>query len=176
MKNSKITLILFIVISITSFIKCSKANENNLPEASFIPFEKQEVVGYHDWSLVGPSGDQKNLIADQGNVMLIHLWEANGSNLEELEIFQKVYDEYKTKMQFYFVTEDSQLIVRKFYEEHNFNFPIFYSMSPIPVPMKSDQKPFTYLINKKGRIIVAQSKKANWNSNLFKETLDKILK
>ena len=47
MKNSKITLILFIVISITSFIKCSKANENNLPEASFIPFEKQEVVGYH---------------------------------------------------------------------------------------------------------------------------------
>ena len=79
-------------------------------------------------------------------------------------------------MQFYFVTEDSQLIVRKFYEEHNFSFPIFYSMSPIPVPMKSDQKPFTYLINKKGRIIVAQSQKANWNSTLFKETLDKILK
>lgn len=176
MKNNKIISILIVIVAWTSFVKCSNNNDHNLPEASFIPFEKQQVVGYHDWSLVGPLGDQKNLIADQGNVMLIHLWEANESNLEELEVFQELYNQYKTKMQFYFVIEDSQLIVRKFYEEHNFSFPVFYSMSPIPVPMQSDQKPFTYLINKKGRIIVAQSQKANWNSKLFKETLDKILK
>ncbi len=176
MKKIIVGIVMIALLSVVFVYFINNTSESNLPEPSYVAFEKQAVVGFYDWSLIGPSGDMKNLIADQGNVILIHLWHANDSSLEELEAFQKLFDDYKTKIQFYFVTEDSQIEVRKFLEEHSFTFPVYFSLSPIPDPMQSAHKPFTYLLNKKGRIIIAQHDKANWNSSLFRETIQKLTK
>jgi hypothetical protein len=176
MKKIIVSIALIALVSSVFVYFNTTTSDSNLPEPSYVPFEKQAVVGFYDWSLIGPSGDIKNLIADQGNVILIHLWQANDSSVEELETFQKLFDDYKTKIQFYFVTEDSQIEVRKFLEQHSFTFPVYFSMSPIPAPMQSASKPFTYLLNKKGRIIIAQHDQANWNSSLFRETIQKITK
>ena len=102
---------------------------SNLPEPTYIAFEQQQVVPFFDWSLIGPTGKTKNLYIDQGNVMIIHFWDANNpKSVEELEIFQKLYDDYKTKEQFYFVTSNSQVEVRSFIEKNEFSFHVWFKM------------------------------------------------
>jgi len=175
----KVLILLFLVlVSVAVFIflkSCSKSN--NLVEPNYIAFEKQQVVNFFEWSLIGPTGKTKNIYIDQGNTMIIHFWDAKDyKSVEELETFQKLYDDYKTKAQFYFVTNNSQPEVRAFIERNQYSFPVFFSLSPLPKPLENKIIPSTYVLNKKGRIIVDSKVSANWNSDNFRKVLDELVK
>lgn len=177
MKKVKI-IIFLIAIGVATFIFFKDYSKvSNLPEPTYIAFEQQQVVPFFDWSLIGPTGKTKNLYIDQGNVMIIHFWDANNpKSVEELEIFQKLYDDYKTKAQFYFVTSNTQVEVRSFIEKNKFSFPVFFSLSPAPKPIENKVIPSTYVLNKKGRIVIDTKFSANWNSENFRKVLDELVK
>ena len=167
---------LFIGISALVFY-FANSKKSDLPAPKFIPLEKQGVVGFYDWELIGPSGVQKNMIVDQNNVIFIHMWDINEVKvLEELESLQVIYDEYKTKAQFYFVTKNSQVEVRNFIKQHKFNFPVYFSLSRIPKPMVFTASPTTYLLNKKGRIVVESKVATNWDDDALREIMDNLTK
>lgn len=171
-------LLLLVSIGVTSYVIFKNdSNSSNLPEPDYIAFEKQQVVSFFEWSLIGPTGKTKNIYIDQGNVMIIHFWDAkNPKSVEELETFQKLYDDYKTKAQFYFVTSNSQPEVRTFIEKNEYSFPVFFSLSPLPKPLENKIIPSTYVLNRKGRIIVDSKVSANWNSDGFRKVLDELVK
>lgn len=177
MKKTLILLLLVVVVVATFVLFKGYSNSSNLPEPNYIEFEKQQVVSFFEWSLIGPTGKTKNIYIDQGNVMIIHFWDAkNSKSVEELETFQKLYDDYKTKAQFYFVTSNSQPEVRAFIEKNKYSFPVFFSLSPLPKPLENKIIPSTYVLNKKGRIIVDSKVSANWNSDGFRKVLDELVK
>lgn len=175
----KIRIILFVLaVGIASYVFFNDySSVSKFPEPSYTPFQDQQIVGFFDWSLIGPSGKDKNMLADQGNVMVLHFWDLTHPNaIEELTTFQKLYDDYKAKAQFYFVTKNSQRDVRQFIEQHQFSFPVFFSLSALPKPLDNDVIPSTYVLNKKGRIIVDSKISANWNSDGFRKVLDELVK
>ena len=164
MKKTLILLFLVVVVVATFVLFKGYSNSSNLPEPNYIEFEKQQVVSFFEWSLIGPTGKTKNIYIDQGNVMIIHFWDAkNSKSVEELETFQKLYDDYKTK-------------VRAFIEKNKYSFPVFFSLSPLPKPLENKIIPSTYVLNKKGRIIVDSKVSANWNSDGFRKVLDELVK
>lgn len=170
-------LVFFIGVSGLVFYFANAKNTSSLPSPKFIPLEEQKVVGFYDWVLIGPSAVEKSMYADQNNVILIHMWDLNNSNtLEELESLQTIYDEYKTKAQFYFVTKNSQLEVRNFIEKHQFTFPVYFSLSRIPKPMEFTTFPSTYLLSKKGRIVVESKVATNWDDDAFRIVMDNLVK
>ena len=117
------------------------------------------------------------MFIDKDIVILIHLWDLNDSKVvEELESLQTIYDEYKTKAQFYFVTKNKQVEVRNFIKDNGFTFPVFFSLSPIPKPMSLDSVPATYLLNKKGRIVVDSKVASNWDDDEFRVVMNDLIK
>jgi hypothetical protein len=49
-------------------------------------------------------------------------------------------------------------------------------LSPLPKPLENKIIPSTYVLNKKGRIIVDSKVSANWNSDGFRKVLDELVK
>lgn len=175
-KTIIVLLVLAIGVGAFIFFK-NNSKESSFPEPTYVEFEKQQVVAFFDWSLIGPSGKSKNIISDQDNVMVIHFWDVNNKNAqEELELFQTLYDDYKSKAQFYFVTDNSQVEVMDFIKKNKFTFPVYFSLSPAPKPLENKIIPSTYIINRKGRIIVDTKTAANWNSPSVRKVLDQLVK
>jgi hypothetical protein len=177
MKAKRIFLLLFFIGISGLVYYFANAKKSNLPAPKLIPLEEQKVVGFYDWSLIGPNGVEKNMLVDQNNVMLIHMWDVNSPNVvEELELLQVIYDEYKTKAQFYFVTKNTQVEVRNFIDKHQFKFPIYFSLSGIPKPMEFTTFPSTYLLSKRGRIVVESKVATNWDDDALRVVLDNLEK
>lgn len=177
MNAKKIFLLIFFIGVSGLVFYFANGKKSNLPAPKFIALEEQKVVGFYDWALIGPSGADKNMLVDQNNVILIHMWDVNDANVvEELESLQTIYDEYKTQAQFYFVTKNSQIEVRNFIEKHQFTFPVYFSLSRIPKPMEFSFPSSTYLLNKKGRIIIESKVATNWDDDALRLVLDNLIK
>jgi hypothetical protein len=169
----KKTIFLLALIISFAFLSCEK----ELPEPKLIEFEKQEVVSNYDWNLISHEGNSLNFIIKSGKVVFIYYWSVNDENIEKnFKKLDQFYQAYKTKMEFVFVTSDNQVDVRKFIEKNEVTFPIFYSLSPIPNPMKLDQTKKAYLISKKQRIVVDNKGDANWTSENFYFLVDGLIK
>ncbi len=155
------------------FVSCEK----NSPEPNIIEFEKQQVVSFYDWKIISPNGNSQNFITKTNKVNFVYYWSTSDKeNLDNLDRLEKFYNKYNTKLEFVFITKDNQVDVRNFIKANGYTFPVFFSLSPIPSPMKMDEYSRAYLISKKGRIVVDNLGLANWNSNLFYEIVDGLIK
>lgn len=154
-------------------ISCNK----EFPEPIFVEFEKQEVIPNYDWKIISPNGISQNFIAKRGKVVFLYKWsQHNEGAVEMLDILNVLYDKYKTKIEFVFVTDDSQIEVREFINEHEYIFPVFFSLSPMPNPIRSEDSLVGCLVSKKGRVVVLDKGLVNWNSKQMNELIEGLLK
>jgi hypothetical protein len=150
---------------------------SNLPEPTSIAFEKQLPLYSYDWQLLGIKGRPISFVEYMNRNVIINYWSPNSEeSVAELEVWAKLYEDYKNDIFFIFATDDSQADVNKFIKEKGYVFPIFYSASTPLRTMVLDKAPKTYLITKKGRVVVNHSGAANWNSENFRKVLDGIIK
>lgn len=157
-------------------IFCFTACEKEFPEPNVIEFEKQQVVSNYDWKIISPVGNSQNFITKRNQVIFIYRWSTdNKTDVENLKMLEDFYQKYSTKMEFFFVTNDNQVEVRNFIESNNYTFPVFFSLSPIPIPMNIDKTSKAYLINKKGRIVIENEGEANWNSKKFYSVVEGLI-
>nr|WP_294938020.1 TlpA disulfide reductase family protein [uncultured Flavobacterium sp.] len=176
-----IIVIVIVLIAVLGFLNKEKIQDalfgNDLPEPTTIAFEKQLPLYSYDWRLIGPTGKTLSFIEYGGRNVIVNYWSSKSpASVEELKTWAKLYEDYKNDMFFIFVTTDSQVEVNKFIKDNGYVFPVFLSGS---TPLKSivlDTAPKTYLITKKGRIVVNHSGAANWNSESFRKVLDGIIK
>lgn len=167
----------FLVAVLWTFILTSCDNSTKVPEPKLIPFEDQEVLSSYDFRLIESTGKTINTYANQNKVIFIHYWKPSMENIkEDLDIMQKLYDDYKIKIEFYFITDDTQPKVRSFIEENNLVFPNFYIGGTPPKPLQFENTPRSYLLSKTGRIVIDQQGISNWNSESVRKTIDDLLK
>lgn len=168
-----VSLIAIVIVLVSFFISC----KNDFPEPQLMEFEKQQVISNYDWKIISPNGNSQNFITKKNKVVFIFKWSQHDeSAVKMLDNLNKLYDRYKTKVEFIFVTNDSQLEVREFTSSHNYIFPVFFSLSPMPRPLNLYESQVGCLINKKGRIIVLDKGLVNWNSEKIQLVIDGLLK
>ncbi|UOK42556.1 MULTISPECIES: TlpA family protein disulfide reductase [Flavobacterium] len=177
----KIIVIVVVLVGIVGFLNIDKIQDaffgSDLPEPTSIVFEKQLPLFSYNWNLVGRTGSSISFMEYGGRDVIVNYWSPNvPESVEELKIWAKLYEDYKDKVFFIFVTNDSQQDVNKFLQDTGYLFPVYYSGS---TPLKSivlDKAPKTYLITKKGRVVVDYTGAANWNSDYFRNILDGLIK
>jgi hypothetical protein len=65
--------------------------------------------------------------------------------------------------------------VLNFLKRKNLDLPVYYPASETPKTLKSKLLPTTYIIDREGKIVVAETGAADWNSSETRGLIDDLL-
>lgn len=137
--------------------------------------DQESIVGQH-WFLNDEQGQEVSFDEFKGKVILVNFWATwCPPCIAEKPSFQKLYDDYKDKVVFMFVTSEESDRVKAFKAKHGYTLPVYYPLSKPPASMESRSIPASFVIDKKGNIVVKKFRAANWNSESFRATLDELI-
>ncbi len=112
----------------------------------------------------------------EGKVVFINFWATwCPPCIAEMPSIQELYNDYSDKVVFLFVTSDDFEIVEKFKTKKGFNFEVFKPLNEIPKALETRSIPRTFIINRKGEIVVDESGAVDWNSEDVRSQLDQLL-
>lgn len=147
---------------------------------SFSPSEKaeadRETLQDYNWNLKELNSEEINFLQSKGKVIIVNLWATwCPPCVAEMPSFQKLYDSYGDKVDFYFVTSEEPEKIEKFMKKNEYLLPIFLQKYEAPKQLQSQALPTTYLISKSGEIVMDEEGAADWNSNKMRVLLDNLI-
>lgn len=145
--------------------------------AAIFKTEMQTPLDTYEWRLVDQKGNDFNFERKKGEVIFINFWATwCPPCVAEMPSLQKLYDDYGNRVAFMFVANDDSEKVTKFLIKKGYNIPVYYSKTKNPDVLTSKVLPTTYIINREGRIIVAEIGATDWNSAKIRILLEELLK
>ena len=148
-----------------SFVNPVIANKNNLVK-----------IENYNWELKNINGDVFNFNETKGNVVLINFWATwCPPCIAEMPSMHLLYEDYKDKVEFVFVSNESETVINKFLNKNKYTFEVFNSKSEYPEYFNIKSIPRTFVIDKKGNIVIDKSGAVNWNSDSVRNTIDELL-
>ena len=162
------TEIMVFVNRIKSKVIQPKINKN------FVLLSEQD----YNWELSDTEGNTISLSDFKDKVIFINLWATwCGPCIGEMPEIQKFYDNFKNNedVVFLIVSNEETEIIKNFIEGKEYTFPIFSARSQIPDKLFSRSIPTSFLISKKGEIVLNKKGAANWGGNKMKETVNELL-
>lgn len=137
--------------------------------------ERRQIVDYH-WKLKDANWAFFNFERSKGRVVLVNLWASWKLPSEaELSGIQKLYDRYKDKMDFYIITNETREPVEAFMEEQGFSFPVTYLIIGEETPFPLGEVPSSYLLDKRGNILIDKQGISDWSNPKVHELLDTLI-
>lgn len=137
---------------------------------------KQIGLENYNWNLKDINGSDFNFREVKGKVVLINFWATwCPPCIAEMPSMQLLYDDYKDKVDFVFVSSESEVTINTFLKKNEYSFQVFNPISEPPKHLNIKSIPRTFLIDKKGNIVIDKSGAANWNSDSVRKTIDRLL-
>ena len=128
-----------------------------------------------DWQLKGVNTTDYDFNQAKGKVVIINFWATwCVPCVAEMPSLQALYNDYGDKVDFLLVTSDEKNKIEPFLVEHKFNLPIYNQRSAAPKEFYTSTIPKTFMLNKKGQIVV-ETARANWNANKIRKQIDLLL-
>ena len=93
----------------------------------------------------------------------------------EMPSLQSLYNDYRDSVNFIFVSSEKSEQLRQFVAEEGYTIPVYMQQSPLPMIFPVQSIPTTFVISKKGEIVVKKTGAANWNSSKFREELSELI-
>ena len=143
---------------------------------SEINVEKREIIKDYQWRLVDLEGSNINFKQSEGKVTLVNFWATwCPPCVAEMPSLQNLYDEYGDAVDFYFVSLESFETLEKFIQKKGYRLPIYIPQEPLPNGLETNSFPTTYLISKRGEIVIDKVGAADWDSEKTKAIIEKLL-
>ena len=139
--------------------------------------DNTEVVSTYNWELKGLNTTNANFSELKNEIIFVNFWATWCPPCRaELPMIQKLYDDYKGKVKFIFITNEDWTTVAKFFKDKGYDLPVYNSLSAPPNNFtKTNSIPATYLIDKKGNILISETGAADWNSTKVRKLLDDLI-
>lgn len=157
----------------------AKVYLNRLISHNPVPVEEraQQFLEDYDFKLVNSKGTVVNLLDYKGDVIFINFWATwCPPCVAEMPGLQLLYNAYGEKVTFLFIARDKKEKVSNFITKKNYNLPVYFESGFTPKTLYSAALPTTFIIDKKGNIVVAETGSADWNSESVHILLDGLLK
>ncbi|HSP12567.1 MAG TPA: TlpA disulfide reductase family protein [Salegentibacter sp.] len=138
--------------------------------------EDREKLTDYNWVLENSERERIDFSDSEGEVVIVNYWATwCPPCIAEMPSFQALYEDYKDKVDFYFVSGEEHSTTQKFLDSKEFDIPSYRMLSEDPKPMDGYSLPTTYLIDKKGEIIIRKIGAADWNSQKLRNKLDELI-
>jgi peroxiredoxin len=91
---------------------------------------------------------------------------------------EDLYQKYKTNdnVVFLFVSNEDVSVIKNFMSKKEYTFKVYQSLTEYPTEFNVSSIPRTFVISKKGDIVIDKSGAADWNSERVTNTIDELLK
>ena len=147
---------------------------------AFSPSEKnekeRETLQDYNWNLQKINSEEINFSQSKGKVSIVNFWATwCPPCVAEMPSFQKLYDVYGEKVDFYFVTSEKPEKIISFMAKNGYALPIYLQSYEAPKKLQSQALPTTYVISKTGEIVVDEEGAADWNSKKMHALLEQLL-
>ena len=143
---------------------------------SEISEEKRQVLTDYDWQLIELEGGITNFSEGRDKVVVLNFWATwCPPCVAEMPSFQKLYDDYGDRVEFYFVSQEEQEPLKKFLLKRNYDLPVYRSLTLIPEQLVSNSLPTTFVISRSGEMVVHKTGAADWNTKEFRKLLQELL-
>lgn len=147
---------------------------------SFSPSEtaetKRVTLEDYSWNLKELHAGDVNFSRSKGKVAIVNFWATwCPPCVAEMPSFQKLYDTYGDKVDFYFVTSEKPEKVVGFMAKNGYSLPVFLQNYEAPKQLQSNALPTTYVISKTGEIVIDEEGAADWNSKKTRALLEQLL-
>lgn len=137
--------------------------------------ERKEIVSYH-WEFYDLDERKRNFKEAEGKVAIVNLWATwCPPCIAEMPSLAALHDSYGDRVEFYFVSQEEPEKLRTFLDKKNYSIPVFRPATLPPPGLDSKRLPTTYLIDKKGEIVIEKSGAADWNSDKVRGLIDELL-
>lgn len=144
---------------------------------STIDNTKQITLTDYRWKLKDIHGNILNFEALKEKIVLVNFWATwCPPCIAEMPSMQLLYNDYKDKIEFVFVSNESPTVINQFLEKKNYSFKVYNPVTAYPESFDVKSIPRTFLIDKKGHIVIDENGAANWNSESVRSTIDNLLK
>ncbi len=139
--------------------------------------EDREKLTSLDVSLTGISNASDiNLKELKGKIIFINYWATWCPPCRaEMPSIQALYNDYKDKVAFVFLTSDNKVKVDNYFLENKFSLPTYNLQTNTPAQISTRTLPTTFIIDKKGNLAAKETGASNWNSGGVRKMLDKLL-
>jgi len=145
--------------------------------------QEKSDVGYlaPRFTLRNLKGNYESLESYRGQVVVLNFWATWCAPCRvEMPSFEKLYRRYRSEgVSVLAVTLDKNAKpkIKSFVDEHNLSFPVLLdSKSEVERLYPSMTVPFTYVIDRKGRVVARVDGAKNWESEETFEAIEYLLK
>ncbi len=179
MKLTKKAVSNIIFVIVITLLLYPKSKAWILRQISFSPSVEKEAVREqltsYNWKLKGVNTVDYDFRKAEGKVVIVNFWATwCVPCIAEMPSLQKLFDDYGDKVDFLLVTSDEKFEIEPFMQEKGFSLPIYQAASQIPEKLQTKYIPKTFLIDKKGNILI-EAGRADWNTQKVRKLLDDLL-
>jgi thiol-disulfide isomerase/thioredoxin len=141
-----------------------------------IDANKRATLSSYAWTLKALNGPVVDFSLSKNRVTVVNHWATwCPPCVAEMPSMQKLFDAFKTKADFYFVTNDELSSVNSFLVKNGYTIPVFFEVSAAPSLLQTTMLPTTFIIGKDGKIAMQVPGAADWNSPKVHELLEVLL-
>jgi thiol-disulfide isomerase/thioredoxin len=134
------------------------------------------TIVFEDWQLQDLEGKVVNFKDLENKVIFLNFWATwCPPCIAEMGSIHELYNDYKDEVVFLLVSSEKKQIVQKFMEKKGYMFNSYSPLSSYPQDFNISSIPRTFLISKKGEIVIDKSGAANWNSNKVRDKIKELL-
>ena len=175
--SNLIFLAIVVVILLTPAGKHVKVWVNRLLafSPSVTAVENRKVLEDYNWELRSMDGKPFNLKEAKGEVIVLNFWATwCPPCIAEMPGMQKLYDDYKDKAIFIFASNERADVINGFLAKKKYQLPVYNPRASAPEALASESIPTTYIIDKKGEIVISKTGAADWNSKKVRALIDEL--
>lgn len=94
----------------------------------------------------------------------------------ELPGIQQLYEQYKDRINFLFLSDEPTSKVKAFANKHHYEDMPFYRYRYVPQDFSTRSIPTTFIISKQGKVVLTKKGAARWDSDEVKKLLNNLLR
>ena len=130
----------------------------------------------YNWKLQNVDGIVFTLHDFKDKVVFINLWATHCPPcIAEMPDLQKLYNDYGSKVEFLFVSNEEAEKVNRFMTKKKLSLPTYKPLSQYPDDFETSSIPTTFVVNKEGEIVIHKVGLAKWNSQRIRKVLDALI-